>query len=169
VALSEEQERIVDALQHGLALSPRPYRELGAAVGLDEQAVIAGIEALLDEGIIRRLGVVVHHRALGYAANAMAVFDVADEHVDEAGEWLGRQRQVTLCYRRPRRPPAWPYNLFCMVHARSRAQARDCIQALRQHPRLAGAPYSVLFSTRCFRQRGARYRFAREEVRDDPR
>jgi DNA-binding Lrp family transcriptional regulator len=163
VALTQTQERIVGALQHGLPLTPRPYRDLGAGIGLDEQQVIDGIAGLLRDGIVKRLGVVVHHRALGFTANAMVVFDVADDGVDEVGDWLGRQDAVTLCYRRPRRPPAWPYNLFCMVHGRSHEEARARIQALRQHPRLAGAPYSVLFSTRCFKQRGARYRFDDEE------
>jgi DNA-binding Lrp family transcriptional regulator len=159
VALSDRQERIVSALQDGLPLSPAPFHDLGTRVGLSGQAIIEGIRELLDAGIIKRLGVVVRHRRLGFTANAMVVWDVPDARVDAAGEWLGAQPRITLCYRRPRRPPAWPYNLFCMIHGRSRQEVRAVIQGLREMPQLAEVPYAVLFSTRCFTQRGARYRF----------
>jgi len=158
VALSAREEALVAALEGGLALVPHPYRALGAGIGLSEEEVIAGIGALLADGAIARLGVVVNHRALGWRDNAMVVFDVPDGEVDETGEWLGRQDGITLCYRRPRRPPGWPYNLFCMMHGRARAEVRARLQRLREQPRLSRVPYAVLFSTRCFKQRGARYR-----------
>jgi len=148
----------VTALQDGLPLSPRPYRELGQRIGMSEHDVMGGIRGLVEEGMIKRIGVVVHHRAVGFVANAMVVWDVADEQVDAMGQWLGRQDRVTLCYRRPRHPPRWPYNLFCMIHGRSREEVRALIQRLRKNAPMADTPYSVLFSTRCFKQRGAHYR-----------
>jgi DNA-binding Lrp family transcriptional regulator len=60
---------------------------------------------MLDAGIITRFGVVVKHRAFGYRANAMAVWDIADARVDAVAEIFAREPAVTLCYRRPRRPP----------------------------------------------------------------
>jgi DNA-binding Lrp family transcriptional regulator len=163
VALNERQESLVTALQDGLPLTRRPYEEIGRRAGLSEDEVMEGIRDLLRQGVIKRLGVVVHHRAVGFAANAMVVWDVPDESVDEAGEWLGAQDGVTLCYRRPRRPPRWPYNLFCMLHGRNRGEVRHRIQELRSEGCLSRRPYSILFSARCFKQRGARYRPAAPE------
>ena len=91
MVLSADKEKLVIALQNGLPISPRPYRELGQRIGLSERAVIDGIRDLCDDGAIKRFGVVVHHRALGIVANAMVVFDVPDGKVDSVGEWLGRQ------------------------------------------------------------------------------
>jgi hypothetical protein len=65
---------------------------------------------------------------------------------------------VTLCYRRPRRRPDWPYNLFCMVHAKTRADALDVIGDLDRMLPVADARHAVLFSERCFKQRGATFR-----------
>jgi len=167
MALSADQETLVTALQEGLPLVPRPYRALGQRIGMSEREVMGGTRELMEQGLIKRIGVVVHHRALGFEANAMVVWDVPDDRVDAVGEWLGRQERVTLCYRRPRQPPRWPYNLFCMIHGRHRDEVRAYIKVLRKEAAMTGVPYSVLFSTRCFKQRGARYRPADGAENDD--
>jgi hypothetical protein len=70
---------------------------------------------------------------------------------------LADEQGVTLCYRRPRRPPDWPYNLFCMVHARTREAALEVIDRLNRVAGIGAFPQDVLFSTRCFKQRGAKF------------
>jgi len=64
---------------------------------------------------------------------------------------------MTLCYRRPRRLPDWPYNLFCMVHAKSRSEAFAAIDDLNLVAATGLNRQAVLFSTRCFKQRGATF------------
>ena len=148
---------LATALEPGLALTTRPYAELAAACGLSERACLARVARLIDLGVMRRFGVVVRHRELGYTANAMVVWDVRDGCVDAVGRLLGAQAAVTLCYQRPRRPPDWPYNLFSMVHGRDRDAVLAEIARLRADPILAGIPCQPLFSKRRFKQQGARY------------
>jgi DNA-binding Lrp family transcriptional regulator len=124
-------------------------------LGMSGEAVVARLEAMLANGVVSRFGVVVKHRAFGYAANAMAVWDIADDAVDQVAERFAREPMVTLCYRRPRRLPAWRYNLFCMVHATGRPQALETIVRLRGLAGPALADQATLFSTHCFKQRGA--------------
>ncbi|MEN8195050.1 MAG: hypothetical protein ABFS30_00880 [Pseudomonadota bacterium] len=81
----------------------------------------------------------------------------ADAAVGEIGEKLAALDYVTLCYRRPRRLPAWPYNLFCMIHGRDRATVEALAEEAAAAAGAADCPRSVLFSTRQFKQRGARY------------
>lgn len=149
--------RLIAVIQDGLPLKPRPYAEVGRALGVDEQTVIDRLRGFLDTGLIKRLGVVVRHHELGYTANAMVVWDVADDEIDEIGARLGMAPCVTLCYRRARSRPRWPYNLYCMIHARDRRHVDICIDELRLDPGLKDRPHAVLFSARRFRQRGARY------------
>jgi len=151
-------EDLIEAIQEGLPLVPRPYRAIGERLGIDEQSVIAQLRAMIDAGIIKRLGVVVRHHELGYRANAMVVWDVPDERVDRIGRALGDIDCVTLCYQRPRRLPDWPYNLFCMVHGQDRNEVLACIQRLVGALGLGDIRNEVLFSGRRFKQRGARYR-----------
>jgi DNA-binding Lrp family transcriptional regulator len=138
-------------------LVPRPYAALGDRIGLPETKVIALVESLQNEGIIKRLGVIVRHHELGYLANAMVVWDVPDDRVSELGMRIARLDYVTLCYRRARHLPQWPYNLYCMIHGHDRVRVREKIFELIDTCGLQGVPHEVLFSCRRFKQRGARY------------
>jgi siroheme decarboxylase len=145
---------LLEALSRGLDLTPRPYAMLGLRIGREEAAVIHRIGELLAAGILTRLGVIVRHRALGFTANAMVVWDVAD--ASKAGPALAALPGVTLAYERRPVAGVWPYRLYCMIHARTRAQALEVLDAARALPALAGTDHRILFSTRCFKQSGAR-------------
>src|SRR3982750_4859553 len=106
-----------------MPLEPRPFAALGARLGVTEGQALDAPRARPHRGVVRRFGVVVRHHELGYRANAMVVWDVPDAAVEAAGRALAAAPGVTLCYPRPRRPPAWPYNLFCMIHGRDRGAA----------------------------------------------
>lgn len=155
--LNDRDFALVGALCNGLALTPCPFLELAQTVGMEEDEVIARLKAMTDAGIIRRMGVIVRHRELGYRANAMVVWDIPDPEVEAAGRRLGACSEVTLCYRRPRRPPGWSYNLFTMVHGRDRAEVEAAIEAMAAREGLGHHLRETLFSTRRFKQCGARY------------
>lgn len=146
--------RLIASLQPGLPLVPYPFEALAEAAGMTEGEAIGRIGAWLDEGCIKRFGVVVRHHELGFRANAMVVFDVPDDLVSAVGQRLAREAGVTLCYRRRRQLPHWHHNLFCMVHGRSREEVEPIIERLC---RVAGHPCEALFSTRRFKQCGAKY------------
>ncbi len=156
------EQRLIAALQPGLELVSRPFARLGERVGISEGEVLTRIAGWIEEGLIKRFGVVVRHQELGYRANAMVVFDAPDRDVDRIGRQLAAEDSVTLCYRRTRNLPHWPYNLYCMVHGRSREEVQPVIEHLS---RLAGLPAQTLFSTRRFKQCGARY-FAESPATD---
>lgn len=156
-ALSMAQRAILAALQDGLPLTAHPYAEIGARCGMGEEKVIVELERLTREGVIARLGVIVRHRALGYRANAMVVWDVPNREVRAIGSEVARCDVVTLCYRRLRHLPHWPYNLYCMIHGTDREEVTAHIGELTARAGLERYPRAVLFSRRCFKQRGARY------------
>ncbi len=155
-ATTTDDRNFLAALEHGLPLEVRPYQSIGQQLGMDESRVIERLGALIDDGIVSRFGLVVRHRELGYKANAMVVWDVPDEDVDALGQAFALHSFVTLCYRRPRRLPNWPYNLFCMVHGRQREAVLGQIDELRSVADTIRRPPAVLFSRRRFKQRGAR-------------
>lgn len=148
---------LIRAIQDGLPLVERPFALIGERLGLDERTVIERIERLLADGAIKRFGVVVRHQELGYRANGMVVWDIPDARVDQLGDCIGRMPFVTLCYRRPRRLPDWPYNLFSMIHGRDRASVLARVEQIKQNLGLHRVEAAVLFSGRRYKQRGARY------------
>ncbi|OYY92357.1 MAG: hypothetical protein B7Y41_16285 [Hydrogenophilales bacterium 28-61-23] len=155
--LERADHALAAALEGGITLSPRPYAVLAARLGTGEDAILARLARLLKLGVIRRFGVVVRHRELGYAANAMVVWDVPDDEVSAVGRLLARQQAVTLCYRRPRQLPDWRYNLFSMVHGQDRQAVLTEVACMRQALNLEHFACQPLFSRRRFKQCGARY------------
>ena len=156
--LSQElQDSLMAAVQDGLPLTTRPFLTLGKALGVGERQVIDTLQHWQDNGRIKRLGLVVNHKNIGYTANAMVVWDIADNQVDTIGKAIKESGLVTLCYRRPRRLPEWSYNLFCMIHGRDRSRVMEVIESLCCQVGLEETPRRVLFSTRQFKQRGGHY------------
>jgi DNA-binding Lrp family transcriptional regulator len=151
---------LIGIIGAGLPLVSRPYAAIAERLGRDESEVIDGIRRLAMRGDLKRFGIVVRHRQLGYRANGMVVWDIPDERMDEIGPRIGAYAFVTLCYRRPRRLPGWRYNLFSMVHGRDRDTVEAQVGSIVEELQLQDIERRILFSRRCFKQRGASYRQA---------
>jgi len=148
--------RLIVATQGGLPLVARPYDALAEQLGMAPAEVQARLAAMLESGLIRRIGAVPNHYALGYRHNGMTVWDVADERVDALGEKVGALSFVTHCYRRPRHLPDWPYNLFAMVHCKSRAEAEQRVAEIAALLGSACRGHDVLYSSRILKKTGLR-------------
>ena len=147
---------IVRATQAGLPLCAQPYHAVAERVGVDPDEVMARMRRMLAAGIIRRIGAVPNHYRLGYRANGMSVWDVPDERVSELGRRVGALSFVSHCYRRPRRLPQWPYNLFAMVHGRTREEVEAQVAEIAALLGYAARRHDVLYSTRILKKTGLR-------------
>jgi siroheme decarboxylase len=148
--------RIVTATQAGLPLVAQPYRAVAEMVGATEAEVAARLERMLANGAIRRIGAVPNHYALGFSANGMSVWDVADKNIVEIGAMVGALDFVTHCYQRPRHLPLWPYNLFAMAHGRTRAEVEEKVGRIAALIGDAARSHEVLYSTRILKKTGLR-------------
>ena len=148
--------RLIAATQSGLPLVREPYRAVAENLGLPESEVISRLEAMLAAGIVRRIGAVPNHYALGYRANGMSVWDVRDDDVSDVGRRVGALPFVTHSYRRPRHPPIWPYNLFAMVHGRSRDEVAEQVSQIAELIGEAARAHDVLYSTQILKKTGLR-------------
>lgn len=147
---------IILATQEGLPLVPQPYHAVAEQVGIAPGEVMERLAAMLESGVIRRIGAVPNHYALGYKANGMTVWDVADERIDELGERIGQLASVTHCYQRPRHLPDWPYNLFAMVHGHDRAEVEQKARQIEEILGDACRGHEILYSTRILKKTGLR-------------
>lgn len=159
--LDSRDYALVEAIQEGLPLVAQPYAEIAGFIGASEAEVLSRLTRLLDHGVIKRLGIVVRHHELGFRANAMVVWNIPDGQVEEFGRCVGASGLVNLCYQRPRRLPAWPYNLFCMIHGKDRDAVLAHLDHLRDQCGLTHFTHEILFSKQRFKQTGARYVAAR--------
>lgn len=157
LTISSQDRALIRLVEQGLPISSRPYAVIAGQLNSSEQEVVSRLQRLIDNGAIKRYGVVVRHRELGYRANGMVVWDVPDERVDELGQCIGRYACVTLSYRRPRQLPQWRYNLFTMVHGCDREEVCQRVAEIIESCALQDIEHDILFSSRRFKQRGASY------------
>ena len=157
VELDILDKQIIAAIQDGLPMISRPFAVIARQLDMTEQQVLKRLEQLKDSGTIKRLGVVVRHRELGFKANAMVVWDIPDERVPEVARKIASFECVTLCYQRPRSLPDWPFNLFSMIHGKNRDTVLQRLENLVEILELEDIHYHPLFSTRRFKQRGAHF------------
>lgn len=147
---------IIQATQAGLPLTLRPYHDIAESIDIPPDVVMRRMQVMLDNGVIRRIGAVPNHYALGWNANGMTVWDVSDAHIDSLGQQVGALEFVSHCYRRPRIMPDWSYNLFAMVHGRDReeveAKALQIAELLGEHCKA----HTTLYSTKILKKTGLR-------------
>lgn len=148
--------KIVQATQSGLPLVAHPYHQIAEELGLRPEDVMARIRRMVVLGVIRRIGVVPNHYALGYKANGMSVWNVPDDRVVEIGEKVGALSFVSHCYQRPRHLPDWPYNLFAMVHGQSRDDVEAQVLEIASLLAEDNLGHEVLYSTRILKKTGLR-------------
>lgn len=156
--IDDLDRRLIIAMQAGLPLVPQPYHAIAAGIRVEPSEVMARIDGMLRCGIIRRIAAVPNHYALGYQANGMAVWDVDDQQIDALGIRIGSMPFVSHCYHRPRVLPHWPYNLFLMIHGRSRDEVEKKVADIDALLGDAAYGHELLYSVSILKKTGLRLR-----------
>jgi siroheme decarboxylase len=116
--LTAAEKKVARLIQDDIPLVGRPFRETGKACDLSEEEVLNIIRRLLEKGYIRRFCAILRHQKAGYTKNALVVWAVPDEQMEEAGKILAAFPFISHCYERK---PAFQnkYNLFSMLHTQN--------------------------------------------------
>jgi DNA-binding Lrp family transcriptional regulator len=154
--VDEVDKQIILATQAGLPLVAQPYQAIAAQLDLTAEEVMQRMRIMQKNGIIRRVGAVPNHYKLGYRYNGMTVWDVVDEQIDYLGQLIGQLDFVSHCYHRPRHLPEWPYNLFAMVHSKTKTGVTEKVNIISQELGEFNRQQEVLYSTRILKKTGLR-------------
>lgn len=142
--LSPIEQEITRKLQEDFPLVPEPFRAIAEELGIPEKCLLSKIQALFNQGAMRRLGAVLHHRRAGYTANAMVVWNVPEERIEDVGKKMASFPQVSHCYQRAV-VSGWPYTLYTMLHAKTEEECKTIAAAISQDVQIS--TYELLFST----------------------
>ncbi|MCP5350849.1 MAG: Lrp/AsnC family transcriptional regulator [Oceanospirillaceae bacterium] len=156
--LAALDERIILATQAGLPLSTKPYHALAEQLQLPVDLIQQRMQAMLDQKQIRRIAVVPNHYKLGFCANGMSVWNIADEHIARVGKLFGSLDYVSHCYHRPRHLPAWPYSVFAMVHGRDRSEVQAKVTEMSHLIDALDLGHDILYSKRILKKTGLRFK-----------
>ncbi len=145
--------KLIKHIQDGIPLTRTPYKDIGTALGLAEEEVIERLGKLLENGKIRRLAASVAHRKIGINSNAMCVWKVPEEKVNEVGKIMASFPEVTHCYERPTFDD-WEYNVFTMIHGYTDKECEDVIKRIRE--KIGISDYVIIYSEKEFKKVGVR-------------
>jgi len=152
--LTDQEKKIVRELQNNIPLVKRPFEQMALRLDMDEQELLDKIEEFRQRGILRRFGATVRHQNLGYTANAMVVWDIPEDQVEEAGKTMAQFPEISHCYQRPTHP-GWPYKLFTVVHGKTRSECEEKARLISQ--KTGYHNYRPVFSTRELKKSSMKY------------
>jgi len=158
-AIGPREIAFIRELQKDLPIQPEPFAPWAQALGITVAALLEQAAAFQEQGYMRRLAAVLHHREAGFRANAMGVWKVPPERVHELGPKFAGFNAVSHCYQRPVYPD-WPYNVFTMIHGRSPAECQKVIEAISGATGIS--EYAVLYSTKEYKKTRVPYFTAAE-------
>lgn len=127
--LSALDKNVIRALQGDFPLVPEPYKELAARAGVTEDVFLARVRELSEKKMIRKMGAVLRHREIGFAANALCAWEVPADRLDDVAKSMAASPSISHCYDR-NTAPGWPYNLYTMIHSHSRAECESIADQL---------------------------------------
>jgi len=113
MSLSETERRIINAYQHDFPLHPRPFAQIGEALGMPEDDVLRTIGDLRERGILSRVGAVIAPNRAG--ASTLAAMAVPAERLDDVAAYVSSFPEVNHNYEREHR-----LNLWFVVAAKDR-------------------------------------------------
>jgi DNA-binding Lrp family transcriptional regulator len=152
--LSDLEKSIIRELTGDLPVTSQPFAPIARQLGISQRRLLTIVKRLKDEGYIRRFGATLRHRNSGFAANAMVVWRVPDEKIEEMGRIMASYREVTHCYHR--RPEGqWKYNLFTMIHGSGEEACRRVAEKISRETGIID--YQLLFSQRELKKTTMRY------------
>jgi DNA-binding Lrp family transcriptional regulator len=104
--LDDTDRRIVNALQEGFPLCPRPYAEAAQCLGLSEDDLISRLKHLLETRAITRFGPFLDAAAMG-GAFCLCAMAVPAEHFETVMIQVNARPEVAHNYERAHRLNMW--------------------------------------------------------------
>jgi chlorite dismutase/DNA-binding Lrp family transcriptional regulator/nitrite reductase/ring-hydroxylating ferredoxin subunit len=153
-ALTARDQVLIRAIQRDLPTRANFFDEAAAEAGVTVPELFAWMDEMTRLGYLRRFAAILRHQEAGFTANGMITWKIPEDQVDAIGFQAAAYPQVSHCYRRPVYPD-WPYNLFSMVHARSREACEEI--ARRMSAENGMTEYIILYSTHEYKKTRVEY------------
>lgn len=101
---------------------------------------------------MREMKAVLHHKTAGFSSNAMVVWAVPEEKVEETGNEIALRQGVSHCYERP---GFGEFNIFSMIHGRNDAEVRAVIEEIASSLHIGA--YTVYWSVKELKKSSMKY------------
>lgn len=144
----------IRTLQNDLPLVPQPFKIMAENINISHSELLRFVRRFIKTRKIRRFSAVINHRNAGFLSNAMVVWKVKDDKIDECGAVISGFKQVSHCYRRAVYPN-WQYPLYSMIHARNREQCENIISDIAK--KIDVNDYKPIYSFKEYKKETIKY------------
>lgn len=149
IDLTPLHHQIIRYTQNDIAFISEPFKHIIDALGISYDEYFSNLAELQDAGVMRRFASILNHRKAGFSANAMVVWDIPEEIGEEMGQRAAAYSAVSHCYLRPKYPN-WPYNLFSMVHGKTKEDTDGIVAEMAKE--ITNNGYMPLYSSKEFKK-----------------
>jgi len=129
IELTPLHYKVITLAQNDIPIQKEPFKEIVEELEISYETFFQCLNELKEAGVMRRFAAILNHRNAGFNANAMVVWDIKEEKVEEMGRKAAEFSAVSHCYLRPKYPN-WPYNLFTMVHGKTTEETNAIIKEI---------------------------------------
>ena len=123
--LDQLDKKLLNIIQTGFPITPRPYLELAEELNTSEADIISRIGHLQQTGVIRRLGGIFDSRNLGYTGTLCAM-QVPQESIAEVAAVINGYPGITHNYLREHK-----YNMWFTLLAESKEQIQEILTEIK--------------------------------------
>ena len=120
------RQRLLNDFQRHFPLTPTPYADLAAELGVSEAVVLALLRELSDDQTISRVGAIFPPNAVG--VSLLAALAVPPEELETVADWISALDEVNHNYAREHR-----YSLWFVVTARDAEHLDQVLQRIENH------------------------------------
>lgn len=126
VDLDAVDRRILNSLQGGFPVCPRPFREAAGALGITEEELIRRLQRLVDSGGLSRFGPILDASQLG-GERTLAAMHVPAERFEEVAAFVNSLPTVSQNYEREHH-----LNMWFVVATEDPAEIRRTLATIEQ-------------------------------------
>jgi len=152
--LSKLDREAIKELQKDLPLGQRPFDEMASHLSIGTEELLNLAKSLRDCGIMRRYGALLNHQKAGFLSNAMSCWSVPLDMLEQSGNKMASCQAVSHCYQRQTNAD-WPYNLFAMIHSRSKDECEAIAKQISHDTKVSN--YALLYTVKEYKKEKVRY------------
>lgn len=145
-------KEMLKKLQNGIKICKEPFKEISKKLGISENELIAQLKSMKEKEIIKSFGATLNHIKIGYEANGMVVWKIEPENVLKVGKIISEYKEVTHCYERAIIPKKWEYNIFAMIHCKTKKELEDLVNEISK--KIKNNNYQIIYSIKEFKKTG---------------
>lgn len=146
------EKEILKKMKNGIKICKEPFREISKELDISEDELVERLRQMKEKDIIKSFGGTLNHINIGYKANGMVVWKVPFNNSEKVGNIISKYEQVTHCYERVTIPKKWEYNIFAMIHCKTKIQLEELVKEISA--KIQNYNYQIIYSTREFKKTG---------------